>query len=200
LHEKNGAVEDKGELEFPLVIGVRRKDCSKLDKTRWSGWADYKKNFAKSYLVDHLDEIVASEKVMAYKEHSYNMENYRLLDCLLDNSKFHKVVRNQITDKNHPLIQIIDDIGLMKDDSSELETIFRLVNFLKKEDKEWVKENIPSTYDVNEFNTKCKEVSMKYPLLVNINKEIYSWQDMENNGADNFGKNICDYILMCDLV
>ena len=88
----------------------------------------------------------------------------------------------------------------MKDDSSELETIFRLVNFLKKEDKEWVKENIPSTYDVNEFNTKCKEVSMKYPLLVNINKEIYSWQDMENNGADNFGKNICDYILMCDLV
>ena len=43
--------EDGGEFQFPLVVGVRRKDCSKLDKTRWSGWADYKKNFAKSYLV-----------------------------------------------------------------------------------------------------------------------------------------------------
>ena len=93
--------------------------------------------------------------------------------------------------------QVLDDLALMKDDTSELETIFRLVNFLKREDEAWVKENIPSNYDPQEFNDKCKEITEKYPLLVNINKEVYSWQDMKQ---DNFGKNMTDYILMCDLV
>ena len=134
---------------------------------------------------------------MAFKEHHVTMENYRLLDCLLDNGKFHKVIRSEITDKNHLFNQVLDDLALMKDDTSELETIFRLVNFLKKEDEEWVKENIPSNYDPQEFNNKCKEITEKYPLLVNINKEVYSWQEMTQ---DNFGKNMADYILMCDLV
>lgn len=196
VQEPNG----QGEFQFPLIIGVRRKDCKKLTKTRWSSWADYKKNFAKSYLLENLDKVIASEKAMAFKEHNYNMENYRMLDCLLDNSKFHKIARKEITGKNHPLIQIIDDIGLMKDDDNELNTIFRLVNFLKEVNKDWVAQNIPSSYDPQEFNAKCKEVSMKYPLLVNINKEIYSWQVMEGGDSDDFGKNICEYVLMRDLV
>ena len=189
--------DPEGEFEFPLVIGVRRKDCSKLDKTLWSGWADYKQNFAKSYLVENLDRVVASEKAMAFKEHLGIMDDYRSLDCLLDNSKFHKVIRREITDKNHLFNQVLDDLALMKDDTSELETIFRLVNFLKGQDEEWVKKNIPSTYDHQEFNNKCKEICAKYPLLVNINQEIYSWKPMDE---DNFGKNMTDYILMCDLV
>jgi hypothetical protein len=196
LSSHTDAGKDKEDFVFPLVIGVRRKDCKKLSKTRWSGWADYKKNFAKSYLLENMDKITASEKAMAFKEHSYNMENYKSLECLLDNSKFHKVLREGLTDKNHAFIKIIDDLQLMKDDTSELETIFRLVHFLKELEKEWVEQNIPSTYDPQEFNTRCKEVSEKYPLLVNISNEIYSWQSMEEG---NFGKNMCDYILMCDL-
>ena len=42
-----------------------------------------------------------------------------------------------------------------------------------------------------------KEIANKYPLLVNISSEVYGWQEM---GKDNFGKNMTDYILMCDLV
>ena len=45
--------------------------------------------------------------------------------------------------EDHPLFdEVFSDMDLMKDDSDELTTIFRLVNFLKKEDEEWVKENI----------------------------------------------------------
>ena len=196
LHEKNGGVM-ASDFFFPLIIGVRRKDCSKLDKTRWSSWADYKKNFAKSYLVEHLDKVLESEKAMAFKEGQYSMDEYRCIHQLVENSKFRKIVRKQITDKNHSLIQVLNDLSLMRNDDSQLDTIFNLVNFLKKEDEEWIKENIPSSYDANEFNEKCKEIVKKYPLLVNINHEVYNWQDMKEN---NFGKNICDYILLCDLV
>ena len=72
----------RSEFEFPLIIGVRRKDCSKLDKTRWSGWADYKKNFAKSYLVEHLDKVLESEKAMAFKEQQYSMDEYRCIHAV----------------------------------------------------------------------------------------------------------------------
>ena len=196
LHEQDGAGEDKGEFEFPLVLGVRRKDCKKLTKSRWSNWQDYKKNFAKSYLVENLDMVVASEKAMAFKEHSYNMEKYRLLDSLLDNPKFHKCVLNSL-DSEHILTSLIEDLGLMKDDRTELETIFNLISFLKKEDEAWVNENIPSTYDAQEFNKKCESVVEKYPLLANLSQELYSWQSMSEN---NLGKNITDYVILCDRV
>ena len=195
LHEKSDATED---FEFPLVVGVRRKDCTKLNKTRWGSWANYKRNFAKSYLVQHKGKVADSEKAMAFAENKYSMENYGQIASLLDNRKFHSVVRKQITDKNHVWIQILNDLKLMAEsDDSEFTTISRLVNFMRKEDEEWVTKNIPSNYDVNDFDNKCKEVCVKYPLLTNISKEIYGWQDME---ADNFGKNMTDYILLCDLV
>ena len=125
------------------------------------------------------------------------MDSYRSLQQLVENNKFRKIVRKEITDGNHLFIQVLDDLRLMRNDNSQLDTIFNLVNFLKKEDEEWVKENIPCTYDPNQFEAKCKELCEKYPLLVNINHEVYSWQEMKEN---NFGKNMTDYILMCDLV
>ena len=78
-----------------------------------------------------------------------------------------------------------------------MQTIYRLVNFLKKVDEEWVKENIPSTYDPQDFDNKCKEFLTKYPLIENLAKQVYSWQNLDE---DNFGKNIVDYIFLCDLV
>ena len=112
--------EDGGEFKFPLIIGVRRKDCKKLTKTRWSGWDDYKKNFAKSYLVEHLDKVLESEKAMAFKEHQYSMDDYRCIHALVENSKFRKIVRKEITDKNHLFIQVLDDLSLMRNDDSRI--------------------------------------------------------------------------------
>ena len=126
------------------------------------------------------------------------MEDYRSLHGLLDNKKFRKVVKKNIDDKEHRLVQVVNDLALMCDsDNAELQTISRMISFLTKIDEEWIKQNIPSTYDVNEFNNNCKEISIKYPLLKNISNEVYSWQEMEQ---DNFGKNMMDYVLMCDLV
>ena len=198
LHEENGAVEDKGEFEFPLVIGVRRKDCSRLDKARWSGWAKFKETFCKQYLLDNKKKVVQSEKARAYSQNNVSMEDYRSLHGLLDNKKFRKVVKKNIDDKEHRLVQVVNDLALMCDsDNAELQTISRMISFLTNIDEEWIKQNIPSTYDVNEFNNNCKEISIKYPLLKNISNEVYSWQEMEQ---DNFGKNMMDYVLMCDLV
>ena len=189
----NGTADE----DLPVVYGIRRKDCKKLTKGRWISWDDYKKDFAKSYLITHLDKVLESEKAMAFKEGQYSMDSYRSLQQLVENNKFRKIVRKEITDGNHLFIQVLDDLRLMRNDNSQLDTIFNLVNFLKKEDEEWVKENIPCTYDPNQFEAKCKELCEKYPLLVNINHEVYSWQEMKEN---NFGKNMTDYILMCDLV
>jgi hypothetical protein len=50
---------------------------------------------------------------------------------------------------------------------------------------------------VNDFDCSCKKIIEKYPLLVNISREVYSWRSMTE---DNLGKNLIDYILMCDLV
>ena len=161
-------------------------------------YINYKKDFAKSYLLEHKDKVVESEKAMAFAENKYSMENYGLISSLLDNSKFHAVVRKEITDKNHLWNSILNDMQLMRDsDDTQFTTISRMVHFMRDVDKEWAKKNIPSNYDVNEFDNKCKEISEKYPLLVNISSEVYGWQDMEQN---NFGKNMTDYILMCDLV
>ena len=44
LHKKSDDSFDKDNV---LVLGVRRKDCSKLDKTLWSNWKDYKIDFCK---------------------------------------------------------------------------------------------------------------------------------------------------------
>jgi len=190
--------EQDDAVDFPLVIGVRRKDCKKLDKDRWESWANYKKNFAKSYLVNHKKEVLDSEKARAFNDNQYNMKNYVLFSNLLDNPKFHEIVRSEITDKNHLWNKIVDDMDLMKNaDDKQLQTISSLVNFMTNVDSEWVEQNIPSTYDVNDFDNKCKELADKYPLLVNLSAELYRWKDLSEN---NLGKNMTDYILMCDLV
>jgi len=202
LHEKNGAVEDKGDFKFPAIYGIRRKDCAKLTKNRWISFDDYKKRFAKDYLVERHDMIVSSEKAMAFQDQRFELTHYQKVNNLLDNPNFRKIVEKSEKMYDHPLLLgILGDMKLMstdeEDDTSELQTIYRLVNFLKKVDEEWVKENIPSNYDPQDFDNKCKEFLMKYPLIENLAKQVYSWQNLDE---DNFGKNIVDYIFLCDLV
>ena len=186
------------DFDFPMVIGVRRKDCKSLDKTRWVEWGEYKKNFAKQYLLDNHEKVVESEKARAFKESHVTMSDYNKLDCLVENSKLRKIIRKNLTDKNHVLIQVLDDLSLMRSEDADLCTIFRLVNFLKREEKEWIEENVPSTYNPNDFNNKCKEICKKYPLLVNINNEVYNWQEMGKTNGNNFGANIMHYVTLCD--
>ena len=191
--------EQDDSVSQPLILGVRKKDCNKLNKAHWQSWDDYKKSFAKSYLVDHKDVITKSEKAMAYKENQYNMQNYRLLHALLDNPNWRKCVQANLP-SDHIWFELMEDVELMIVEGVEeqkLTTIYRLVSFLKREDEEWVKENIQSDYDVNEFDNKCLEISKQYPLLVNISEGIYGWRSMEEG---SIGDNMISYINLCDKV
>ena len=126
------------------------------------------------------------------------MKNYHLFQNLLGNKRFRTIIHSEITDKNHLWNQVIDDIELMiNSDDKQFQTISSLVNFMKTIDAEWVAQNIPSSFNMKDFDEKCKELADKYPLLVNISSEIYKWKDLTEN---NLGKNMTDYILMCDLV
>ena len=85
----------------------------------------------------------------------------------------------------------------MKKGATDIQTLGRIMAFLRKTDKEWTEKNIKSKYDINEFNNNCDKVVTKYPLLPNISSATYSYR---NYKEDNFGKNIMDYVFMCDLV
>ena len=177
-----------------MVIGVRRKDCSKLDKSVWKTWGEYKKNFAKSYLSDNLDKILDAERQMTFTDNQYQLEEYRKINALTENKSFTKLAGTELAD-DHLINQVLTEFGVMSDDSQDLTTIHRMVTFLKKEEPKWVEEQIPSTFDVNEFDNKCKEVINKYPLLENISSEIYGWKNLNEY---NFGVNILQYVKVMD--
>ena len=154
---------DDDTFEFPMVVGVRRKDCSRLDKCVWDSWEEYKKNFAKSYLIDNLDKIVEAEKHMAFNDNKYQLEEYRKVATLIENTYFKKLMVKSLG-KKHIINKVLKEFEVMCEESSDLTTIHRMVTYLKNEEAEWVKENIPSTFDVNEFDNECKKLVKKYPL------------------------------------
>ena len=193
LRKKSDDSFDKDNI---LVLGVRRKDCSKLDKSLWSDWQSYKIDFCKDYVLEHKDELIASEKALAFNHNDVNMDSYYKLCSLLESSSFLNIIEKGL-DKTHDLVSIVSDIKLMKHSDNDIQTLGRIVAFLRKHEKEWTEKNIKSKYDINEFNNNCDKVVTKYPLLHNISSSTYSYRNYEE---DNFGKNIVDYVLMCDLM
>ena len=194
LHKNEDDSFDKDNV---LVLGVRRKDCSKLDKTLWSNWQEYKIDFCKKYVTSRKSKIIDSEKALAFNNNNVNMEDYSNLSALLESSTFLTAMEEGL-EGGHCIMQVVGDIKLMRaNQTSEITTLGRMITFLRNHAEEWAKKNIPSNYDINEFNDNCKKVCKQYPLLVNIASCGYSYR---NYGMDNFGKNIVDYVLMCDLV
>jgi len=187
--------EETGDSDFTLnIYGVRRKDCKKLSKGLWRNWNDFKKDFAKKYLVAHKQKFVDSEKAMAFRDNNYSMDDWRTISTILECKRLREIVDEKLN-ANHLLVQTYAELDLMQDDGKELTTIYNLLKFMEEIDKDWVDQNYTSTYDPKEFDNKCKEIRTKYPLLVNINNEIYGWQDMREN---NFGKNIVQYVQLVD--
>lgn len=193
LRKKSDDSFDKDNI---LVLGVRRKDCSKLDKSVWSDWQSYKIDFCKSYVLEHEDELIASEKALAFNHNDVNMDSYYKLSSLLESSSFLNIIEKGL-DKTHDLVSIVSDIKLMKHSDNDVQTLGRIVAFLRNHEKEWAEKNIKSKYDINEFNNNCDKIVAKYPLLQGISSSTYSYRNYEE---DNFGKNIVDYVLMCDLM
>ena len=197
---QKGLHKGDDEFEFPLVVGVRRADCKKLNKPRWVSWADYKKTFCKSYLVKNLDKVKESEKAMAYKQFNNHehLKHFKKIDDLMQNKGFTNLLKTVGKMKDsHLVVDVANDINVMQEDNDELTTIFRMINFLKENDTQWVESNIPSSWDISEFDSKCQDICEKYPLIPSISNEVYSWLDMENC---NLGINLVKHIKMTDLM
>ena len=98
---------------------------------------------------------------------------------------------------SHLVVDVANDINVMQEDNAELTTIFRMFNFLKENDPQWIESNIPSSWDIAEFDAKCEDICEKYPLLESVSNEIYGWLDMEAHGM---GINLVKHITMTDLI
>lgn len=194
MHEKNGAVEDKGEFEPPVIYGIRRKDCKKLSDGYWMTWQDYKKDFCQSYLMDYKDEIIASEKSVAFKEKSGDLNYFHQIRNLFDNSHLGKLIKSKLP-SNHLIASAYADYGFMGKEDDTLNTLYSLYRFMENTDPKWLKDNFALDYDISQFDEDCNEITTKYPLLVNLSNNIYSWQNMNEN---DLGKNIIDYIKLAD--
>jgi len=185
-------IDDK---DYPIVYGIRRKDCSKLDKSVWMDWRQFKIHFAQTHLLKHRKKLEAGQKKVAFKEHQYEMKNYRTLEALLNNTKSLSDILKNILGKDHDIIIASDICREATKNQDDITTLYNLLQFLKTESQEWVKKNFPDSYNWKEYDYLCKDIQDRYPLLVNISNEVYAWQDMKQN---NFGRNIAKYISMCD--
>jgi len=179
------------------VYGVRKKDCSKLDKTIWKTWESYKLNFCKSYVKSNKKLLEKNSKVVAFENRTDEDDvNFRSIDMLFASDSFRTFFMNNL-DKNHFITELMQEYSDFdaKGNLTDVRTLGRVMQYINKHDEEWVEKNV-NLFDFKLFDEKCHKVITKYPLLVNIANQTYHYVDMKK---DNYGKNLVDYICMCDL-
>jgi hypothetical protein len=177
---------------FPRIYGVRRKDCKSLDKSIWRTWEDYKVEFSKKYLLKHKRKLDNAQAKLAFKEHKFEMQHFRKIENVLTNKK---ITQCGTLSSQHDISIAQDICEDGKEIDEDINTLYKLKQELKKSNKDWIRTNFPNEYNWKEYDYLCKDIQDRYPLLANISHEIYAWQDMTR---ENFGKNIIDYISMCD--
>ena len=174
--------------------GIRGKDAESLDKSKWTSWRDYRIDIAKKHLVRRKADLYRSEKAIAYKENRQSMHNVTKMENLISNKLFKKIV-NANLDTNHDLVEACKTMSDSQESSSLLDALYSLKELVKQDDKSWYEQKFSKVYNYKTFDYLCKDIADRYPLLVNISKEVYGWQNMTEN---NLGKNMTDYISMCD--
>ena len=180
--------------ESSPLHGIRVKDVSNLDKSKWIKWDDYRIELAKKHLLDHKNELLRGEKAIAYKEHRHHMNHVNALESLIANKAFLACAKKDLQE-DHDVVEASMILRDSQNSNNLVETLYSLKKLVMAEDKDWYDANLSIKYNWKTFNYLCKDISEKYPLLVNISKEVYGWQSMTEH---NLGKNITDYISMCD--
>ena len=115
---------------------------------------------------------------------------------LFASDSFRTFLMNNL-DKNHFITELMQEYLDFdaKGNLTDVRTLGRVMQYINKHDEEWVEKNV-NLFDFKVFDEKCHKVTTKYPLLVNIANQTYHYVDMKR---DNYGKNLVDYICMCDL-
>tara|TARA_B100002019_G_scaffold293499_1_gene321553 strand:- start:3115 stop:5406 length:2292 start_codon:yes stop_codon:yes gene_type:complete len=183
-------------LDEPMIDlhGIRKADVSKLDKSKWIEWQDYRIRKAKGALLRRKADILRGERRLAYTEHRHEMSHVKSIEGLLANKSLKNILNNSL-DKNHDVREAMNILADSQLEDVVVSTLSQLKKLVHDNDKDWFDKNFSSTYKWKSFDYLCKDISDKYPLLVNINSQVYGWANLSES---NFGKNIADYISMCD--
>ena len=121
------------------------------------------------------------------------MNHVNALESLLANKAFLAIAKTLGT---HDVVEASSILIDSQESNDLVETLYSLKKLVLSEDKDWYETAFGNFgYNWKTFNYLCKDIAERYPLLVNISKEIYGWQSMTER---NLGENITNYISMCD--
>ena len=176
------------------VYGIRKSDVKNLDKSKWVEWQDHRIKVAKGSLLRRKADLLRGEKKIAYQEHRHEMQNVKKLESLLSNTSLRSIVKKSLG-TDHDIHQAMTILSDSQNNDIVLTTLYQLKQLVQDQDKDWFDKNFTSQYKWKSFDYLCKDIGDNYPLLVNICSKVYGWI---NYNEDNFGKNIIDYISMCD--
>ena len=176
------------------IYGIRKSDVKNLDKSKWIEWQDYRIKVAKGSLLRRKSDLLRGERKIAYQEHRHEMQNVKKLENLLSNTSLRSLVKKTLG-TDHDIHQAMTILSDSQNDDIVLTTLYKLKQLVQDQDKDWFDKNFTSQYKWKSFDYLCKDIDDNYPLLANICSKVYGWI---NYNEDNFGKNMIDYISMCD--
>ena len=176
------------------IYGIRKSDVKNLDKSKWVEWQDHRIKVAKGSLLRRKADLLRGEKRIAYQEHRHEMQNVKKLENLLSNTSLRSLVKKSLG-TDHDIHQAMAILSDSQNNDIVLTTLYQLKKLVEDQDKDWFNKNFTSQYKWKSFDYLCKDIDDNYPLLANICSKVYGWI---NYNEDNFGKNIIDYISMCD--
>ena len=176
------------------VYGIRKSDVKNLDKSKWVEWQDHRIKVAKGSLLRRKADLLRGERKIAYQEHRHEMQNVKKLDNTLSNTSLMNLVKKTLG-KDHDIYEAMTILSDSQNDDIVLTTLYQLKKLVEDQDKDWFDKNFTAQYKWKSFDYLCKDIDDRYPLLANICSRVYGWVDYKEG---NFGKNLIDYISMCD--
>ena len=184
------------DADIPVIHGIRRKDCKKLSDGYWINWDDFKMKLAKEFIVNNKEKMIELDKVSVFNDHQYEMQNYQNIKeilCQHNMSSFWDKLG-----KDHLINSVVDVLKNIQGENSskEFDNLYRLMKYVRDNDKKWLDKHYVPSFGWKDFDALCKEIKKNYPLLQNLADEVYGWQNMDEK---NFGKNIIEYIKVCDI-
>ncbi len=190
LHRKVSAV--KKHNEELVVYGVRNKDVKKLDKAEWIEFYDYMKEISIEYCKEHIGDIKKARKTREIQNNAHKSDYWTKLGSVLTNDN---LFASMDLDSKHPLLELFAQYKACKIADANTSYNALLLSVAELHHAKEVEKLAPVEYTSEMLDADCKEICVKYPLLVNISNQISYYTNMNDN---DFGKNISDYIKLVD--
>lgn len=174
-----------------VIYGIRNKDVKKLDDSEWIEFFDYMKEVSIEYCKKNASLIQDARKTLEIQNNHHKSEHWLKLANLLRNDN---LFRGISLPNSHNIQELYRQHKACNGHRSN-DLNYLLLSVAEKHHAKALAKIAPIAYTWQMLEDDCKEICVKYPLLVNISNEISYYTDMERG---DFGKNISDYIKMVD--